>query len=276
MMKQKKEAIPLRNIVSTIQELNNVFRQSVTTLIPLDELCKKLSNIITANIYLFYSSGEIFSYAVADSLSCKYSESSLESRQLPDYYLSVFDENDHSRFNVFEDIPLCTCEGVEQCIFRNRYYSVIPIFSNFKKTAGMLLIRYGESFNEDDQVLCEYTSAIISLELLRQEQDYIQQQSMEMARAKLAVSLLSSNELRAANELLQTLEGQKGTVFLKNIAHQVYVTHSTVSSALKKIESAGLIYTRSQGVKGKYVEILNPYLKKEILSTAKHNQQAST
>lgn len=165
---------------------------------------------------------------------------------------------------MYEEHPECTYADVKHCLFNNRYYSMYPIFSAFKKVAGILFIRYEEPFSESDKILCEYTCAIVSIEMLRQEQEKIQHLSMEAAKAKLAVNSLTFSEKKAARAILEAIKGDSGEVFLNSIACKTYTTPSTVSGALKKLELATLIATRTRGVKGKYIKILNQNLRSEL------------
>lgn len=247
-----------------MRQLNNVFKQSATRLVPLKKLCSQLCNITNSNIYLFNSSGKIFSYSFAQSYYCTHNENALKKPQLPQHYLDMFNNSDDTRFNIFEECPICTCEGVDVCIFRNRYYSIVPVFCNFAKIAGILLIRYDSPFAADEEVLCEHTATIISLELMRRDQERIKKKSFEIAQAHLAVCFLTFSELKAISAVMNMLPEKEGVIFLNVISKETYVTQSTVSGALKKMESAGVIQTRSQGVKGKYVNIINDYLYEEI------------
>ena len=115
----------------------------------------------------------------------------------------------------------------------------------------------------------EYASAIISLEMFQQRQLEIQQKSLEQAAVKLAVGSLSFSELRSVSAVLEQLEGIEGYIFLNSIAEQCYSTHSTVSGALKKLEAAGVISTKSLGVKGKYIKITNQRLYEEVYMAEK-------
>lgn len=256
----------LSTLLDKIKNLNTVFRESSTMEIPVDDLCKRLSSVLSANIYLFEPDGRIFSYATSDKFFCEYNEDSLKANFLPREYQNMFKQGNDTRFNMYEEIPTCTCEGVKECIFNNRYYCMMPVFYNYQKKAGILLIRYGDAFSNDEEVLCEYTSAIVSLDLMRAEQERIRQQSLQMARAQLAADALSFSELVAANAALSTLpqDSQEGIVMLNTVSSQIYVTHSTVSGALKKLETAGVIKTKSMGVKGKLIRVTNPYLVEEI------------
>lgn len=253
------------NIINKIKQLNTVFQHSITSSMPLNELCHQLSNIINSNIYLFYPSGQIFSYSIAYTFQCPHTKASLKDLNLPNVFLDIFHKNMVAHYNVFTEKPICTCEGIDNCIFSDRYHSMVPIMLNFSKKAGMLLIRYGEKFTADDEILCEYTAAIISIELLRQENENIRQEALEIANAKLALQSLSFSELKSVVAVLKEITDTHSTIFLNSIANEIFVTQSTVTSALKKLEVAGIIKTKSMGVKGKYIKIINPYLRDEIL-----------
>lgn len=256
-------------LLPKIQELNSIFNKSLTTFTPLASLCDRMCNIIGCNIYVFDSEGNIFAYSVADRFECPYTEQSLREKQLPSYYFDIFDSMGSAVIGQHEKIPVCTYADVKICEFDDRYYSLYPIYLNYQKTAGMLLIRYGTNFSQTDNILCEYASAIISLEMFQQRQLEIQQKSLEQAAVKLAVGSLSFSELRSVSAVLEELDGIEGHIFLNEIAEQCYATHSTVSGALKKLEAAGVISTKSQGVKGKLVKITNQKLYEEIYMAEK-------
>ena len=254
----------MKSLIDKIRDLNSVFSQSALALTPLNALCAQLCNIVGCNIYIFDENGHIFAYSIVEQFACPYSECSLQARQLPEYYMELFRENETCVQGQFEAAPICTYPNVERCLFNDRYFSVYPIYSNFRKVAGMLMIRYGQDFTETDNILCEYTRAIISLEMIRQEQDRIQQRSLEIAAAHLAVNFLTFSERKAVNVVLDALPENEGNIFLNVIAAESYSAQSTVTSALKKLEGAGVIKAKSQGVKGKYIQIINAYLREEI------------
>ncbi len=254
----------MKTLVEKIRELNSIFTQSSVTFTPLDALCGQLCNIIGCNIYIFDEQAHIFAYSVAEKFSCPYTERSLQNLELPDYYMELFRQNENCVQGMYESNPVCTYPNVEYCQFHDRYYSLYPIYSNFHKAAGMLLIRYGEDFSESDNILCEYTRAIVSLEMMRQEQDRIQQHSLEIAAARLAVNFLTFSERKAVATVLEHLPEDEGNIFLNAVAAWSYSAQSTVTSALKKLEGAGVITAKSQGVKGKYIKIINPHLREEV------------
>ena len=82
---------------------------------------------------------------------------------------------------------------------------------------------------------------------------------------KTAINTLSYTELEVTVRIFKALQSSKDDVLIAGkIADSIGVTRSVVVSALRKLESAGIIETRSLGVKGTYIKILNASLVTEL------------
>lgn len=252
------------DLIARIRQLNSVFSKATTQYVPLPALCQELCNIIECNIYLFDTAGTFIACSIAKKFLCPYTEPSLQSNELPRYYLELFRSHDDPVIRIFEERPACTYKDVKSCIFANRFYSLYPIYSNFKKSAGLLLIRYGSVFSDTDAVLCEYVCAIVSLELMRLEQARVQALDLERAVARRMMETFSSSELKAVEAVLEAVGREDGNVFFNAIAEKAFVTRSLVSSSLKMLEGAGLISTQGHGVRGKTVRLKNRFLLEEL------------
>lgn len=57
------------------------------------------------------------------------------------------------------------------------------------------------------------------------------------------------------------------------IADRVGITRSVIVNALRKFESAGVIESRSSGMKGTYIKVLNDVLFDEIEELKRQNQR---
>ena len=75
---------------------------------------------------------------------------------------------------------------------------------------------------------------------------------------------MSYSEAEAAVNILGELEGNEGLLVASKIADRVGITRSVIVNALRKFESAGVIESKSLGMKGTYIKILNEYLMDEI------------
>ena len=80
----------------------------------------------------------------------------------------------------------------------------------------------------------------------------------------IAFSTLSYSELEAIINIIGALEGNEGLLVASKIADQAGITRSVIVNALRKFESAGLIETRSLGMKGTYIKLLNEFLLEEL------------
>jgi len=55
----------------------------------------------------------------------------------------------------------------------------------------------------------------------------------------------------------EELNGSEGLLVASKIADRVGITRSVIVNALRKLESAGVIESRSLGMKGTYIKVLN-------------------
>ena len=60
------------------------------------------------------------------------------------------------------------------------------------------------------------------------------------------------------------MDGDEGLLVASKIADQAGITRSVIVNALRKLQSAGLIETRSLGMKGTHIRILNPKFVEEL------------
>ena len=64
--------------------------------------------------------------------------------------------------------------------------------------------------------------------------------------------------------ILSELEGSEGLLVASKIADRVGITRSVIVNALRKFESAGVIESKSLGMKGTYIKVLNERLLDEL------------
>ena len=81
---------------------------------------------------------------------------------------------------------------------------------------------------------------------------------------KSAISTLSFSELEAIIHIFEELDGNEGILVASKIADRVGITRSVIVNALRKFESAGVIESRSSGMKGTYIKVLNDVVFDEL------------
>ena len=124
------------------------------------------------------------------------------------------------------------------------------------------------------QALYSYDVGQTPLETLLKfewEQDFnaiLQEENAEEERkvaiVKSAISTLSFSELEAIIHIFEELEGNEGILVASRIADRVGITRSVIVNALRKFESAGVIESRSSGMKGTYIKVVNDVVFDEL------------
>lgn len=70
------------------------------------------------------------------------------------------------------------------------------------------------------------------------------------------------------------MEGTEGILVASRIADRVGITRSVIVNALRKFESAGVIESRSSGMKGTYIKVINDVVFDELEKLKKQRDKA--
>jgi len=128
--------------------------------------------------------------------------------------------------------------------------------------AGILTLHRAEtSLSNDDWLLLEYGATIISLVMGRAREVRAANRDRQRAQVSAAIEALSYSELIAAQRLFLEIHENQGLVVTSHVADEMGITRSVIVNALRKLESAGVIQTRSLGMKGTHIRVLNDQLK---------------
>ena len=101
-------------------------------------------------------------------------------------------------------------------------------------------------------------------EIMRMRSERIEEQARKKASVQIALATLSYSEKEAIEHIIAELDSKEGLLVASRIADKVGITRSVIVSALRKSESAGVIESRSLGMKGTYIKVLNDYLFDEL------------
>src|SRR5690606_35182371 len=127
-----------------------------------------------------------------------------------------------------------------------------------------VLARLKEKFTEDDLILAEYGATVVGMEILRERSEEIGIEARSKAVVQMAINSLSYSEHEAIEHIFKELDGNEGVLVAAKIADRVGITRSVIVNALRKLESAGVIESRSLGMKGTYIKVLNNKFLEEL------------
>ena len=128
----------------------------------------------------------------------------------------------------------------------------------------MFLYKSDGVYDIDDIILCEYGTTVVGLEMLRSVNEENAEEERKTQVVRSAINTLSTSEQEAVVHIFDELGGMEGILVASKIADRVGITRSVIVNALRKFESAGVIESRSSGMKGTYIRVLNDLVFDEI------------
>ena len=126
-----------------------------------------------------------------------------------------------------------------------------------------------------DIILSEYGTTVVGLEMMRSVNEENAEETRKVQIVKSAISTLSFSELEAITHIFDEMDGKEGILVASKIADRVGITRSVIVNALRKFESAGVIESRSSGMKGTYIKVLNDVVFDELDKIKKENHKNS-
>ena len=142
--------------------------------------------------------------------------------------------------------------------------TIVPLYGAGKRLGTIILARVEKSFNEDDLVLAEYSATVVGMQILYHQSRTIEAEVRSATAVQMAINTLSYSELKAVHAIFEALDGEEGRLTASSIADEIGITRSVIVNALRKLESDGIIESRSLGMKGTYLKVLNQQFIKEL------------
>ena len=230
-----------------------------------DDLVKVLRDVIGANIYIANNEGHVMCYALLNDFECDIMRLQvLDKHRFPREYTDWLSTEVVTIANIELKNETCAFQKDLKCFFGEKFTTIVPIFGSGERLGTLILGKFNVPFNDEDLVLSEYAATLIGVEILHDRTVKVEEASRKKAMVQIAFSTLSYSELEAVINIIGALEGNEGLLVASKIADQAGITRSVIVNALRKFESAGLIETRSLGMKGTHIKILNEYLLEEL------------
>lgn len=250
------------NILGKIRKLNWVLTESSSGTLSYNQLSKILSEVIDANVYITDAGGVVLGtgYINAEDTSTMMDDEAVE--RIPEYHNNNFMKLTETAANISGDKALSLMgEGYSMA---EKYHCILPCVCGGERKGTLIVSRYNSEFGEEDIVLCEYGAAVAALEIQRNAQLVAADEQRHRDAVDMALGTMSFSEREAVQKIFAEFDGMSGILATSKIAEKHGLTNSLVVNALRKLESAGVIATRSMGMKGTRIEIKNDFLREQI------------
>lgn len=250
-------------LLSKTRALNRLLQRAAGKPLNFREMAEVLGSTIQAHVFVVSRRGKLLGCAAAGAWENERLRAAASSGELyfPAETNERFMKTEETMTNVEPD-PGIAVTFPEMA--GHEIMTVVPIIGGGDRLGTLLLTRVSGPFGEDDLILAEYGSTIVGMEILRERAEEIELEARSRAVVSVAVNSLSFSELEAVEHIFEELGGKEGLLVASKVADRVGITRSVIVNALRKLESAGVIETRSLGMKGTYIKILNHQLLLEL------------
>lgn len=250
----------MNTLLEKTRKVNKILQKTGVQPVDFNEMAQILRDVVDANIYILSRRGKLLGFSYdKDSKNGLFYESIIENKSFPEEY-------NEKLLKVTE-----TVSNKKGIFLENEKYqssdiliTIVPINGGGERLGTLLVSRFENDFTDDDLILAEYGATVISLEIMRSKNDEIEDEARKRTVVQMALGTLSYSELEAVIHIFDELDGTEGLLVASKIADKVGITRSVIVNALRKFESAGVIESRSLGMKGTHIRILNDKLLEEL------------
>ena len=214
------------------------------------------------NTFIVSKRGKLLGIGVVQTIENERIVDMLDNRQFPEYYVKQIMRITETRENIaFEDdLTIFPAEDP----YQDSETCIVPIYGGGNRLGTLVLGRRENEFSEDDLVLAEYSGTVVGMEIMREKNEEVEQKARDKASIAMAIRSLSYSEREAIEHIFDELDADEGLLVASKVADRVGITRSVIVNALRKLESAGVIESRSSGMKGTYIKVLNDYVFTEL------------
>ncbi|NMD69502.1 GTP-sensing pleiotropic transcriptional regulator CodY [Bacillus sp. DNRA2] len=245
------------DLLTKTRTINAMLQRAAGKPVNFKEMAETLRNVIEANVFVVSRRGKLLGFAIKQSIENERMKKMLEDRQFPeDYTKSLFNIQETSS-NIDIESEYSAFPYENKALFTSGLTTIVPIIGGGERLGTLILSRLEENFLDDDLILAEYGATVVGMEILREKSEEIEEEARSKAVVQMAISSLSYSELEAIEHIFEELNGNEGLLVASKIADRVGITRSVIVNALRKLESAGVIESRSLGMKGTYIKVLN-------------------
>lgn len=225
-------------------------------------LARLLCDLSAANVYLINREGKVLGYSWVSQYDCFTMARLLDEGRMPEDYLERLNQIHESVLN-HDDHGMCAYAD-QPCTYSNKHVLYVPIYGGAERLGTLILARFGQPFDTRDLVLAEYLATVVGLEILHERTRSIEERSRERLVVQMAMRALSYSEVESVRHIVRELGASEGVVVASRVADRVGVTRSVIVNALRKLESAGIIESRSLGMKGTFIRISSALFLEEL------------
>ena len=249
-------------LLDKTRKIERLLHQNNTGKVVFNDICAVMSDILRSNMLVLSHKGKVLGIAERSEEEIAPIRALVKGR-IGEFIDPALNERLLSILSTNENVMLQTLGFDATDAGHNAI--IVPIEIAGERLGTVFIYNAGSLYDIDDIIICEYGTTVVSLEMLRAVSEEYAEESRRTAVVKSALSTLSFSEVQAILSIFSELNGRReGVLVASRIADNAGITRSVIVNALRKLESAGVIESRSSGMKGTYIKVLNDAIYTEL------------
>ena len=238
-------------LLDKTRKINKLLHNNKSGKFVFNDICAVLSDVLKSNTIVLSRKGKIIGIHNRNEIPVI---NGLLKNEVGEFIDEALNERYLNVLSTMENVNLLTF-GFE---IEEDYKALIaPIDISGERLGTLFIYRLNKEYTIDDIILSEYGTTVVGLEMLRSVKEEEAEMLNNVRKVKSAISTLSYSEIEAIKHVFAELQNNEGILVASKIADKVGITRSVIVNAIRKFESAGVIESRSSGMKGTYIKVLN-------------------
>ncbi len=247
-------------LLDKTRKINKLLHNNNSSKVVFNDICAVLTDILDSNCLVISKKGKVLGVSKCNGVG---SITELLKGEVGGHIDDMLNERLLSILSTKENVNLVTLGFTAEDV--KGYQAIItPIEIAGERLGTLFIYKQNQLYEIDDIILSEYGTTVVGLEMLRSVNEESAEETRKEHIVQSAISTLSFSELEAIVHIFEELEGTEGILVASKIADRVGITRSVIVNALRKFESAGVIESRSSGMKGTYIKVVNDYVFTEL------------
>ena len=243
-------------LLDKTRKINKLLHNSSSSKVVFNDICQVLMETLSSNILVLSKKGKVLGVSICPGVD---EITELIDDKIGGHIDPLLNERFLGVLSTKENVNLQTL-GFEHV--PGNYQGIVnPIDIAGERLGTLFMYRNDHPYDIEDIIVSEYGTTVVGLEMMRAVHDENAEEDRKQQIVKSAFSTLSFSELEAIIHIFDELDG---ILVASKIADRVGITRSVIVNALRKFESAGVIESRSSGMKGTYIKVLNEVIFDEL------------
>ncbi len=247
-------------LLDKTRKINKLLHNNNSTKVVFNDICEVLVETLSSNILVISRKGKVLGVGICKGVD---EITELIEDKVGGYVDPLLNDRFLSVLSTKENVNLETL-GFLGSNIRNYDAIISPIDIAGERLGTLFMYRSDQPYDIDDIIVSEYGTTVVGLEMMRSVNEENQEEARKVQVVKSAFNTLSFSEMEAITHIFEELDGNEGILVASKIADRVGITRSVIVNALRKFESAGIIESRSSGMRGTYIKVLNDVIFDEL------------